>query len=113
MYLFVLGDCDLISFQRICPLSILPLYDHTSDSQNSIHSSSSSSTSSTSLDEKFDSVQQQICQSKMILIVHSIVFSVHKTDLHSIWGKDRINELKAVLNDIDVVAAETQHFPSQ
>ena len=74
MYLFVLGDCDLISFQRICPLSILPLYDHTSDSQNSIHSSSSSSsslsssTSSISSNEKFDSVQQQICQSKILLL---------------------------------------------
>lgn len=48
----------------------------------------------------------------LLYIVFYLVFSISVADIRSLWGTDRIKELEAVLNDIDLLSAESQqqHF---
>lgn len=97
----IIDECDMISIQRNCPLSIIPLRNYSGDNSPT-----------TPPINKLDNVLEMISKCILLCIVFYLVFSISVADIRSLWGTDRIKELEAVLNDIDLLSAESQqqHF---
>lgn len=95
--MMIIDECDMISIQKNCPLSIIPLRNYSYDSS-----------STTTPINKLDTVLEMISKRILFCLLFYLVFSISVADIRSLWGTDRIKELEAVLNDIDLLSAESQ-----
>ena len=94
-------DCDIFRMQRCCPFSVLSPTDYSQKyvSQEEVDPDRSV----TEGQSKLRCVIQMICK----------IFSLTEDEVRSSWGKHRLEQLEAVLRDIDITSDEYRQLFSQ